>query len=277
MRTSLAFRYCIMIMYHFQCAHRSRARRSTRPLWRRLQACNIKRHKKHRPFVHKTLPYNMQIRLNFDSYNHKDNTTCNPNTPHANRDNKAQVGSIDLIGKYVDYRGIFTLRDVGMELLLISLWFVVTIGDESDSTIWTVIHYVRCLSKIFGIKSRVWDVNRCFYGNVMTAIETFSRRSEIDQTMCCFKTYHCKFPITVFIFITQYTRTHSNIIQPNKQGKTNERNFMKAGLFHGNNNRCYDRSGEKQHNNVFLFHLWNVYWTYFTIRNEEQLYITLVA
>lgn len=63
----------------------------------------------------------------------------------------------------------------------------------------------RCLSKIFGIKSRVWDVNWCFYGNVMAAIETFLRLSEIDQTMCCFKTFDCKFPITDFIFIIQYT------------------------------------------------------------------------
>lgn len=109
MRTSLAFRYCIMIMCHFQCAHRSRARRSTRPLWRRLRASNIKRHKKHRPFVHKFLPYNMPIRYNFDNPNNKDNTTRNPNIPDANRDNKPQVGSIDLIGKYVDYHGIFTL------------------------------------------------------------------------------------------------------------------------------------------------------------------------
>lgn len=51
----------------------------------------------------------MPIGYNFDNPNNKDNTTRNPNIPDANRDNKPQVGSIDLIGKYVDYHGIFTL------------------------------------------------------------------------------------------------------------------------------------------------------------------------
>lgn len=124
MRTSLAFRYCIMIMCHFQCAHRGRARRSTRSQWRRSIITNTKWHNTHSALKAYFLSYIPLLKFIFLHDDIKDNTARNPNTLHANRDNKTQVGSIDLIGKYVDYHGIFTLRDVGMFLLLISLHFI---------------------------------------------------------------------------------------------------------------------------------------------------------
>lgn len=57
--------------------------------------------------------------------------------------------------------------------------YIKKIRAESDKVLLNSNPLLRCLSEIFGIKSRMWDENCFFYVDVMAAIET-SRRSEID-------------------------------------------------------------------------------------------------